>query len=139
MGIGFIEQPLDKVAGSESASIMRQSLWLIGNKLSATVNSVLRKHHGDKVMKIRFIVTIAAVVMASIAVGGAAKAGSCVKKGGSGWGITKDIAQYNAYGAIKLFTGNWPVPSDRISKPTYVCKSETAGWNCKAYAMVCKS
>jgi hypothetical protein len=88
-------------------------------------------------MKIFCTTAIAAIALV-FAVSTGAEAGSCVRKGGSGWGITKDLAQYNAYGAIKLFTGNWPVHTDHISKPTYHCESGAFGWNCKAYATVCK-
>lgn len=67
-----------------------------------------------------------------------AHAASCVKKGGGGWGVTKGHAELNALGAIKMSTGNWPIVTDKISDPVYKCESGVTGWNCKAYATVCK-
>ncbi len=86
------------------------------------------------------IVLRSAMVAATLAFAAAtpAQAGSCIKKGGGGWGVTKGHAELNALGAIKMVTGNWPIVTDRISTPTYACKSGATGWNCKAYATVCK-
>lgn len=62
----------------------------------------------------------------------------CVKKAGEGWGITRSIAEFQAYEIIQQVTGNWPIETDRISKPVYSCKSGTMGWTCIARATVCK-
>ncbi len=77
-------------------------------------------------------------VIAAFFVAPPVQADTCIKKGGSGWGVTKGHAELNALGAIKMFTGNWPIVSDRISEPSYKCNLESTGWNCKAYATVCK-
>ncbi len=64
---------------------------------------------------------------------------ACVKKAGSGWGLTKGMAQFQSFEIIEQVTGNWPVRKDKISKPIYECKQGTIGWTCKATATVCKS
>ncbi len=64
---------------------------------------------------------------------------ACVKKAGSGWGLTKEMAQFQSFEIIEQVTGNWPIRKDRISKPVYECKQGTVGWTCKASATVCKS
>lgn len=78
------------------------------------------------------------VFFAAMSAAASAQTASCIKKGGGGWGVTKGHAELNALGAIKMLTGNWPIVTDRISDPTYKCESGPAGWNCKAYATVCK-
>lgn len=62
---------------------------------------------------------------------------SCVKKAGEGWGITQGIAQFQAYEIIQQVTGNWPVETDKISKPVYSCKGSEGSWTCIARATVC--
>ena len=62
---------------------------------------------------------------------------SCVKKAGEGWGITKDIAQFQSYEIIEQVTGNWPIKTDAISKPVYSCKGGDGSWTCIARATVC--
>ena len=63
---------------------------------------------------------------------------SCVKKAGEGWGITKGIAEFQAYEIIQQVTGNWPFEVDNISKPVYSCKGSDGSWTCIARATVCK-
>jgi hypothetical protein len=67
-----------------------------------------------------------------------ALAEKCVVKGGSATGITRDFAEYESSLIIYQVTGNWPIQTDRISKPTYSCKSDGAMWTCRATARVCK-
>ena len=67
-----------------------------------------------------------------------AAAETCVVKGGSATGITRDFAEYESALIIYRVTGNWPIQTDRISKPTYSCKSDGALWTCRATARVCK-
>ncbi|NJM35242.1 MAG: hypothetical protein HC850_11615 [Rhodomicrobium sp.] len=62
----------------------------------------------------------------------------CVKKAGQGWGITRSIAEFQAYEIIQQVTGNWPVATDKISKPVYSCKGGEGSWTCIARATVCK-
>jgi hypothetical protein len=62
----------------------------------------------------------------------------CVKKAGQGWGITRSIAEFQAYEIIQQVTGNWPVVTDKISKPVYSCKGGEGSWTCIARATVCK-
>ncbi len=88
-------------------------------------------------MKIRTIAFAAAAAGFAIAMTGAAEAG-CVKKAGSGWGLTKGIAQFQSFEIIEQVTGNWPTHVDKISKPVYSCKEGAIGWSCKAVATVCK-
>lgn len=69
---------------------------------------------------------------------GAQATTACVKKAGEGWGLTKGMAQFQAYEIIQQVTGNWPVQSDKISRPVYTCKGGDGSWTCIARALVCK-
>lgn len=68
-----------------------------------------------------------------------AAAERCVTKHGSATGITRAFAEYEAFLIIRQVTGNWPIETDRFSKPVYKCASDGALWTCKASAKVCKS
>lgn len=81
---------------------------------------------------------IATGIFAIAALTTGAEAG-CVKKAGSGWGMTKGMAQFQSFEIIEQVTGNWPIRKDKISKPVYNCKQGSVGWTCKATATVCKS
>lgn len=61
----------------------------------------------------------------------------CVTKAGSATGITRDFAEYEAELIIRQVTGNWPIQTDKISKPTYTCKTDGGMWTCRAVAKVC--
>lgn len=61
----------------------------------------------------------------------------CVKKAGEGWGITKEIAEFQSYEIIQQVTGNWPIQTDKISKPVYKCKGDVGSYTCVARATVC--
>ncbi len=87
-------------------------------------------------MKIRLIAVVAAAAVASFGLTGVASA-ACVKKAGNGYGLTKGMAQFQSFEIIEQVTGNWPIRTDKISKPVYACKESGIGWNCKAYATVC--
>ena len=88
----------------------------------------------------RITTMTAALCAAGLALGLAntAYAKSCVKKAGEGWGITKSIAEFQAFEIIQQVTGNWPFQSDEISKPVYSCKGGDGSWTCVARATVCK-
>ncbi len=62
----------------------------------------------------------------------------CVTKAGSATGVTRAFAEYESELIIRQVTGNWPIQSDRIGKPTYTCKQDGALWTCKAVAKVCR-
>lgn len=62
----------------------------------------------------------------------------CVKKAGEGWGLTKEMAQFQSFEIIQQVTGNWPFQTDQISKPSYDCKGGGGSWTCIARATVCK-
>jgi hypothetical protein len=68
-----------------------------------------------------------------------AHAEKCVVKGGSATGVTRGFAEYEALLIIRQVTGNWPIESDRIGKPTYSCKQDGVFWTCRATAEVCKA
>jgi len=68
-----------------------------------------------------------------------AQAEKCVVKGGSATGVTRDFAEYEALLIIRQVTGNWPIETDRIGKPTYSCKQDGVFWTCRAKAEVCKA
>jgi hypothetical protein len=82
---------------------------------------------------LRSVLLAAAGVMLTM---GAAEA-KCVKKAGEGWGITKAMAMFQSYEIIEQVTGNWPVVTDKISKPVYSCKGGDGSWTCIARATVC--
>lgn len=86
------------------------------------------------------VVRLLATVALSFAVSaGAAFAASCVTKAGSATGVTRGFAEYESLLIIRQVTGNWPIETDRIGKPTYTCKQDGALWSCRAVAKVCKS
>jgi hypothetical protein len=87
-------------------------------------------------MKFRAIVTVAAAACLALSMAASAEAG-CVRKGGNGWGLTKDIAKFQAFEIIEQSTGNWPVRTDKITQPVFTCKEDALGWHCKAFAKVC--
>jgi hypothetical protein len=68
-----------------------------------------------------------------------AQAEKCVVKGGSATGVTRDFAEYEALLIIRQVTGNWPIETDRVGKPTYSCKQDGVFWTCRAKAEVCKA
>jgi hypothetical protein len=68
----------------------------------------------------------------------AAEAASCVTRSGSATGITRGFAEYESFLIIRQVTGNWPIETDRFSKPVYRCAYGGALWTCKATAKVCK-
>lgn len=65
-------------------------------------------------------------------------AASCKKSTSEGWGVTKELAQWQAQDMLLLGTGNLIVQKDKFSKPTYDCSVSLLGWTCKATAKVCK-
>jgi hypothetical protein len=92
-----------------------------------------------KFMKVAYPAVFAATLALMAAVpAGPASAESCVTKHGSATGITKDFAEYEAFLIIRQVTGNWPIETDRFSKPVYKCKNDGALWTCSATAKVCK-
>jgi hypothetical protein len=79
----------------------------------------------------------ALLALASSAVSAAA-AQHCVLKAGRGYGPTLGMAQFQSYEIIEQVTGNWPIKTDSISKPTYKCKPSGGMYECVAQAKVCK-
>lgn len=78
--------------------------------------------------------------LAALALGSSsAVARACVVKAGSATGLTREFAEYESLLIIRQVTGNWPIETDRISKPAYTCKEDGAMWSCRAVAKVCKS
>ncbi len=82
-------------------------------------------------------VAIAALAVAAIAVPAQA-AERCVTKAGSATGITRGFAEYESLLIIRQVSGNWPIETDRIGRPSYRCKQDGALWACRAVAKVCK-
>lgn len=39
---------------------------------------------------------------------------------------------------IRQVTGNWPIETDHIGDPVYICKQGAVLWTCAARAQVCK-
>ncbi|GJM03053.1 MAG: hypothetical protein DHS20C08_15540 [Rhodomicrobium sp.] len=65
-------------------------------------------------------------------------AASCKKTTAQGWGVTKELAKWQAQGTLLFATGNWVVQNDKFSKPVYDCSVSLLGWSCKASAKICK-
>jgi hypothetical protein len=84
---------------------------------------------------LRTVLLAAAGVM--LTMGAAEAKDKCVKKAGEGWGITKEIAEFQSFEIIQQVTGNWPFQTDKISKPVYKCKGGDGSWTCVARATVC--
>ena len=89
--------------------------------------------------KVAYLTALAATLGTVIAASPAAHAETCVTKHGSATGLTRDFAEYEAFLIIRQVTGNWPIETDRFSKPVYKCKSDGALWTCHASAKVCRS
>jgi hypothetical protein len=90
-------------------------------------------------MRITFMTAVLCASGLALGLANVAEAkSSCVKKAGEGWGITKSIAQFQAFEIIQQVTGNWPFQSDEISKPVYSCKGGDGSWTCVARATVCQ-
>lgn len=70
---------------------------------------------------------------------GQSKDGRCVERAGQAVGITRAFAEYEAFLIIRQMSGNWPIQTDRISRPTYACKPDGALWSCTARAKICRS
>jgi hypothetical protein len=86
---------------------------------------------------LRSVLLAVAVCAAGLTLSMGAAEAKCVKKAGEGWGITKDIAQFQSYEIIEQVTGNWPIKTDNISTPVYSCKGGDGSWTCIARATVC--
>ncbi len=65
-------------------------------------------------------------------------AGECKTSSAQGWGLTEEMAKWQANDMLLLSTGNLPVQNDRFSKPSHKCSLTLLGWSCKATAKICK-
>jgi hypothetical protein len=86
---------------------------------------------------LRSILLAGAVCASGLILSMGAVQAKCVKKAGEGWGLTKEMAQFQSFEIIEQVTGNWPIRSDNISKPVYSCKGGDGSWTCIARATVC--
>lgn len=86
----------------------------------------------------KYLVIGAAVAGMIVGSSSAAMAGACSKTTSEGWGLTEELAKWQAQDMMMLATGNLIVQNDKISKPAYKCSSSLLGWNCKATAKICK-
>lgn len=86
----------------------------------------------------RAFILLAATATLGLTTAPASAAETCVMKAGSATGVTRGFAEYESELIIRQVTGNWPIQSDRISKPKYTCKQNGAMWTCRAVAKVCK-
>lgn len=48
------------------------------------------------------------------------------------------MEEFLSFEIIQKVTGNWPIQTDKISKPVYSCKGGNVGWTCIVRATVCK-
>ncbi len=67
-----------------------------------------------------------------------ALAGECKQKTAQGWGLTEELAKWQATDLLLFSTGNLIVQNDRFSKPSHDCKFTLLGWTCTASAKICK-
>ncbi len=65
-------------------------------------------------------------------------AAECKTASAQGWGLTQEMAKWQANDMLLLSTGNLPVQNDRFSKPSHKCSLTLLGWSCKATAKICK-
>ncbi len=72
------------------------------------------------------------------ALSGPAFAESCKTQTAEGWGLTEELAKWQATDMLLLSTGNLISQNDRFSKPQHKCSFTLLGWTCKASAKVCK-
>ena len=80
--------------------------------------------------------TVIAAMMLSTS--GPALAGECKTASADGWGLTEQLAKWQATDMLLLSTGNLVTQNDRFSKPEHQCSFTLLGWTCKATAKVCK-
>ncbi len=88
-------------------------------------------------LKLKCSTLTVCLIFAGLLTGTSAVA-ACVTKAGAATGITKEFAEYESELIIRQVTGNWPIQTDKISKPVYTCKQDGAMWTCRAVAKVCK-
>ena len=67
-----------------------------------------------------------------------ATAGECKQSSAQGWGLTEELAKWQATDLLLFSTGNWIVQNDRFSKPSHNCKLTLLGWTCTTTAKICK-
>ena len=65
-------------------------------------------------------------------------AAECKTSSAQGWGLTEEMAKWQATDLLLVSTGNFPVQNDRFSKPSHQCSLTLLGWSCKATAKICK-
>lgn len=82
----------------------------------------------------------AAVLFAAMVLGqsGAAMAAACKTTSVQGWGLTEEMAKWQANDMLLLSTGNLLTQTSKMSKPSHKCSSSLLGWTCTATAKVCK-
>ena len=82
--------------------------------------------------------TVGAVAASLIvAVSGPAFAG-CKTTSAQGWGLTEELAKWQATDMLLLSTGDLIIQTNKVSKPKHKCSSSDLGWTCTATAKVCK-
>lgn len=104
----------------------------------------LRKSERGRKIAIALCALSAAGIIATLTALGARAQSSppatpgCRLMSGVALGLTKAFAEYEAFQSIRLATGNWPIETDRISRPVYACKRDGVMWRCRAEARVCR-
>ena len=85
------------------------------------------------------IVTGMALGIAALAfAGGEALAAKCVRAGGSGIGIVKDLAAFMANAAANNAAKAWGGDGVKITKLKENCAFETLSYSCKVTVKACK-
>lgn len=64
-------------------------------------------------------------------------AADCSKKSAQGWGLTEELAKWQATDLLLLSTGNLLIQNNTVYKPKHSCKLTLLGWTCTATAKVC--
>jgi len=86
----------------------------------------------------KFKSVFSSFIVVFLSVSGTAFGADCKTSSGEGWGLTQDMAKWQANDMLLFSTGNLLQQTDRFSKPKYNCSYSVLGWSCTATAKVCK-
>lgn len=84
------------------------------------------------------LMSLTSALVLSCAMAPSIVADKCEVRAGSATGLTRGFAEYEAFLIIRQVSGNWPIQTDRISKPDTTCTQKNLLWHCRAKAKICK-
>jgi hypothetical protein len=86
----------------------------------------------------RILTGMALSIVALTFAGGEAFAAKCVRTGGSGIGIVREVAAFMANAAASNAAKAWGGDGVKITKLKESCAFETLSYNCKVTVKACK-